>query len=170
MTNKQKSMELKPIGVIHANEEKMEFSIEVKEEYRAGLKELEKYSHVHVIFWGNQTDTEEARKTLIAEDLPFFYGKDAPAMGVFANRSQFRPNPILMSPTKILDVDHEKGLVIVSYLDAFDQTPLLDLKPYIAMSDRILTAEYPPYLKHWPDCNEKAMEWWAQQMEQQEEE
>ena len=169
MTEKEKQIILKPIGIVHANEEKMEFSIEIKKEYRDGLKELEHYTHVNVLFWAHKNDTKKARSNLVAEDLPFFYGEDAPSMGVFATRSQFRPNPILISPTQILNLDKKKGIIKVAYLDAFDKTPVVDLKPYIGMSDRVMSAEYPSYLQHWPDTNEKAAQWYAELMQNAEE-
>lgn len=156
---------LKPIGFVRANEEKMEFSIEIDEEYRNGLKELDQYTHAIVVFWASENDTPEARGTLVSKELPFFYGEDAPEMGVFATRSEFRPNPVLLSPTKILHVDKAKGIVRVAYMDAFDGTPVIDLKPYVPMSDRVMSAGYPSYLKHWPGSNEEAMEWWARQVQ-----
>ena len=165
MSENTKQIVLNPIGTAKSDESKMEFSIEIKEKYRKGLKELKHYSHVIVMFWADRNDNEEARSNLVDEELPFFYGKDAPAMGVFASRSEFRPNPVLISPSKILGVNEEKGVISLAYLDAMDNSPVIDLKPYIPMSDRVMSAKYPSYLQHWPDSNEKAMEWWQRQME-----
>ena len=164
MTNNKKQIMLNSIGVAKVNEQRMEYQIIIKEKYRKGLKELNQYSHVIVLFWADKNDNQEARNNLMAEELPFFYGKETPPMGVFATRSEFRPNPVLVSPTKIIDMEIEKGIIKVSYLDALNNSPIVDLKPYIPMSDRLMSAEYPPYLQHWPNSNEKAMEWWAEQM------
>jgi tRNA (adenine37-N6)-methyltransferase len=151
------------IGKVKAKPEKGEFSIEIQEKYRPGLKELEKYSHVNVFWWIDKNDNEKSRNVMQTEDLPPFYGEDAPSMGVFATRSEFRPNPIGLTTVQILKIDHKKGIITVPYIDAFDQTPIIDLKPYIMMTDLIKSAKYPDYLIHWPACNEDAMEWWAKQ-------
>lgn len=162
--SKIKPILLNPIGMAKVNEEKMNYSITIKKKYRPALKELDQYSHVIVIFWADRHDNDEARSALVAEELPFFYGDRAPPMGVFATRSEFRPNPVLISPAQILSIDHSKGILKLAYLDTLDNTPIIDLKPYIPMSDRVMSATYPPYLQHWPDTNEKAAEWWQKLM------
>ncbi len=56
-----------------------------------------------------------------------------PRRGVFALRSPLRPNPIGLTTVRVLDVKENK--LIVAGLDAFDGTPVLDIKPYIAWVD-----------------------------------
>jgi tRNA (Thr-GGU) A37 N-methylase len=106
------------------------------------------------------------RKVLEAESdkLPPFYGEKAPNMGIFATRSEFRPNPIAISSVQILNIDFKNGTIKFPYLELFDKTPIVDIKPYIPMSDRLKSADVPEYLQHWPKNYEDAAQWWAEQM------
>ncbi len=64
-------------------------------------------------------------------------------MGVFATRSPFRPNPIGMSPVKLIAIEEHQGQVelLVSSADLLDGTPIIDIKPYLPYSDNIPSAE-----------------------------
>ncbi|TET26428.1 MAG: S-adenosylmethionine-dependent methyltransferase [Candidatus Bathyarchaeum sp.] len=53
---------------------------------------------------------------------------DTPLLGVFATRTPYRPNPIGITLVEVLEV--EDNVVTVRGLDAFDGTPVLDLKPF----------------------------------------
>jgi len=153
---------LNPIGVVKGIEQEQKFWIEIHKEFRPALKELEHFTHMHVIWWANKNDTPKLRKVLVSEELPPFYGKDAPSMGVFSNRSEFRPNPVLMTICPILSIDIEQGIITVPWMDAFPETPVIDIKPYLPMADLVETADYPEYLQHWPKSVESAMKWWAE--------
>lgn len=158
----KKSIILNPIGEVKANEQEKKFWIQIDKEFRPALKELEKFTHAHIIWFANKNDTPELRKVLVSEELPPFYGDNAPSMGVFANRSEFRPNPIAMTICPILSVDIEKGIIVVPWMDAFPGSPVVDIKPYLPMADLVETADYPEYLQHWPKSVEAAMKWWAE--------
>lgn len=54
--------------------------------------------------------------------------EDLPLLGVFATRSKFRPNPIGLALVELMKV--EDNVLTVRGLDAFDGTPVLDLKPF----------------------------------------
>ncbi len=162
----KKSILLNPIGVIKSKEEEQKFWVEIEKEFRPALKELELFTHMHVIWWANKNDTPKLRKVLVSEELPPFYGKDAPSMGVFSNRSEFRPNPIAMTICPIISVDLENGIIVVPWMDAFPGTPVIDIKPYLPMADLVESADYPEYLQHWPKSVEAAMKWW-QEMEEE---
>ncbi|UYP46237.1 hypothetical protein NEF87_002522 [Candidatus Lokiarchaeum ossiferum] len=164
MTAKKEEIVLHPIGEVKSKEGKT--WIEVKEQYRLALKELEKFTHVNIVWWAHKNDTPKRRAVLLSEELPPFYGKDAPSMGVFANRSEFRPNPICVSATQIIKVDLKEGIIQIPWTDAFPGTPIVDIKPYLPMADIIEGADYPNYLQHWPKSQEAAMKWWAE-MEQE---
>jgi len=71
-------------------------------------------------------------------------------MGVFACRSPVRPNPIALTTAQVLNVDHQKGQVEIVNIDAFDDTPLIDLKPYIPVCDRVEKVGVPPWSADWP--------------------
>jgi tRNA (Thr-GGU) A37 N-methylase len=71
--------------------------------------------------------------------------------GLFATRSPVRPNPIMVSTCKVNQVDHEKGLVAINQIDAFNGTPILDLKVYFPTVDRVKTVVVPDRFKEWGD-------------------
>ena len=96
----------------------------INEEYKEAMKDLETIEHIVVLYWGNRAD----RDVLIAE--PPGSGKQT---GVFSCRSPNRPNPIALCVAKILDITD--NVITVVGLDAFDGSPLLDIKPYINLVD-----------------------------------
>ncbi|MBT7191838.1 MAG: hypothetical protein HN916_16810 [Anaerolineae bacterium] len=62
----------------------------------------------------------------------------------------------------IIDVDVEKGIVTLPWIDAFDGTPILDLKPYMPVSDRIRDYKVAEWLVDWPEWMEDAAEFFAE--------
>ena len=60
-------------------------------------------------------------------------------------------NPIAMTTCKLLDVDEEQGVVRVSKIDAYDGTPIVDLKAYFPVCDRVKDASIPKWLSEWPE-------------------
>jgi tRNA (adenine37-N6)-methyltransferase len=92
--------------------------IEIDEPWRDGLKRLDAFEQVEVIYWMHQ-----ARRDLVLQS-PKSNGETS---GTFALRSPVRPNPIATS--RVLLVGLEPGVVLVRGLDCLDGTPLLDLKP-----------------------------------------
>ena len=103
-------------------------------------------------------DTEKYRSIMTTE-LPYAPGVEA---GVFACRSEYRPNPIAVTLMAVLSVDVENGIVVLPWIDAFDGTPMLDLKPYIPISDRIRDFKVAEWLADWPEWMEDAGEFFAQ--------
>jgi tRNA (adenine37-N6)-methyltransferase len=92
--------------------------IEIDEPWQDGLKRLETYDHVEVIYWMHQ-----ARRDLVLQSPK----SDGQTSGTFALRSPVRPNPIATSLVRLVGL--EPGVVLVRGLDCLDGTPLLDLKP-----------------------------------------
>ncbi len=88
------------------------------------LDGIEDFSHLFVVFWMNKISKEE-RKTMKVH--PRGRG-DMPLLGVFATRTPFRPNPIGLTLVELLKV--ERNVLTVRGLDAFDGTPVLDIKPF----------------------------------------
>lgn len=143
--------EVQSIGTIH-NRENRTF-LEIDPQYIPALHALEGFSHINVIWWFSGCDNEQSRAVLEAEQ-PY---KKAPAiMGVFATRSPMRPNPIALTASEILHIDEQKGIVEIAYIDANDNTPILDLKPYTPSLDRIENPTVPQWCSHWPDSVEKS--------------
>ena len=158
MTNSKKEFKIFPIGYVRRK--RGETLIEILDPYIPALKQLESFSHVQVFWWAHENDNDEYRS--IMQVTPP-YGEDPPITGIFATRAEYRPNPIALTTAYIIEVDHEKGLVKVPYLDANDNTPVIDLKAYFPICDRVRDAHIAPWLKGWPEWYEDAAEWWAAQ-------
>ena len=134
-----------PIGIIRRQDK--DTYVEVLAEYKPALKELEHWSHVQILWWFNQFDDDESRETIQFDKVSY----EAPPLGVFACRSPLRPNPIGLTTAKILAVDHEIGIVQIGAIDAFDGTPVLDMKAYIPSMDRVKRVHVPEWAAEWPE-------------------
>jgi tRNA-Thr(GGU) m(6)t(6)A37 methyltransferase TsaA len=146
-------MELKQIGTVRSADG--EFVLQVDEPYRAALAELDGFGYVNVLFWCHYLDQPDYRQVVTCPQ-PY---KDAPeTVGIFATRSPVRPNPIAVSPSKLLGVDEAAGVVRLAYIDAEDGSPLLDIKPYHPAVDRVRDAPVPAWCAHWPQWLEDSAE------------
>lgn len=146
--NKEKAADrylLSPVGFIHR--EGNSIQIKIQPEFTPALKELGTFSHAQILWWFSEFDDESARKTTQFDQMPF----EAPPLGVFACRSPLRPNPIGLSTVKILAVDHELGLLKIADIDAYDGTPVLDIKAYMPHCDRVQDVKVPEWAAGWPD-------------------
>ena len=116
--------QLYPIGVVRKTDTSA--SIEIYDDYTDGLLGLDGFSHIAVFFWFDQNDTNEKRRVLQVHPR-----KDPrnPLTGVFATHSPQRPNLIGLTVCKILSI-HD-GSIEIEDIDAFDGTPVIDLKCYI---------------------------------------
>ncbi len=157
--------ELRPIGhtrVVGDDPYKADYYVDIAKPFRKGMKELDQFSHVFVIWWAHKNDTERMRN-LSSWTITPPYGDNPPETGIFATRAEYRPNPIGITVAKIDSVDVEKGILKVDGLDAFDGTPVLDLKAYFPISDRIRDCHIGYWLKGWPEWQEDGAAWWAEQ-------
>jgi tRNA-Thr(GGU) m(6)t(6)A37 methyltransferase TsaA len=98
--------------------------VEVLEEYAPGLKDLQGFSHIILLYHLHRAQ----RYTLAV--TPFL---DTQQRGLFATRAPKRPNPIGLSVVKLVRV--EGCLLHVENVDMLDGTPLLDIKPYVPEFD-----------------------------------
>lgn len=137
---------LKSIGFVKRNNE--EILLQLYEEYIPALQQLEHFSHVNVLWWANKYDNEKSRNLL--QCIPP-YGENPPITGVFATRAEYRPNPIALTTAKIIEINHEEGILKLQNLDAYDNTPVLDLKAYFPVCDRVKNAKIPNWIKGWPE-------------------
>jgi tRNA-Thr(GGU) m(6)t(6)A37 methyltransferase TsaA len=96
----------------------------VKSEFAEALDGISSYSHLFVLFWLNQIKDNE-RKTLKVHPRG---KKDLPLSGVFAVRTMLRPNPIGLTIVEIVDV--HTNVLTIRGLDAYNGTPVVDIKPY----------------------------------------
>lgn len=146
-----KEYEIFPVGYIKKNEK--DISIVINVDYKTALKQLEYFSHVNVIWWFSSTDDKECREVL--ENQPPY--KNSPTTGVFASRSPVRPNPLALTTVKILHIDHENGIIKIENIDAFDNTPVIDIKAYMPICDRIKEVEVPEWISHWDEWMEETV-------------
>ena len=142
---KQSVFEVFPVGYVRRDDERT--YVEILEPYVPALKELERFSHVQVFWWFSEFDDEMYRTITQSDHAPY----DAPTLGVFACRSPVRPNPIALTTVEMLGVDHADGIVEIVNIDAFDGTPVLDLKPYIPVSDRVKDVRVAEWAVDWPE-------------------
>lgn len=119
------SFSLVPIGRVERRGETVR--IRLFDEYGDGLLGLEEWSHLNVLYWFDRNDTPERRRILRVHPRG---DRENPLTGVFACRAPVRPNLIALSVCRVVSV--EGCVVTVDALDAFDATPVLDLKPLIA--------------------------------------
>lgn len=111
-------------------------------ELAPALEGLEGFSHVWVVYWFHGNDRPEARATLRVHPR----GNAAnPLTGVFATRSPARPNLIGLAACRLLSI---RGATLeVEGLDAWEDSPILDLKPYIPGIDSVPDARVPAWVK-----------------------
>lgn len=132
-----RKIEYKPIGIIHslfkepqgtpiqpASAKGVEGSVELFSQYAEGLKDLEGFSHLHLIYHFHLVSDYSLTVR------PFM---DEQQRGLFATRAPTRPNPIGFSIVSLIGI--EEGILHVQDVDILDGTPLLDIKPYVPQMD-----------------------------------
>lgn len=133
----RKEIKLRPIGIIYTPykepkgipiqgkfEKSVAGRIEIFPEYQEGLKDIEGFSHLILIYYFNRSKKEK----LVGK--PFLEDREH---GIFAIRSPHRPNHLGFSIVKLKKV--KGNIIIFSEVDMLDGTPLLDIKPYVSYFD-----------------------------------
>lgn len=100
----------------------------LERKYARGLVGLKDYSHIIILFWMN-----EAEGIVRLKHRPQGNPK-VPVVGIFATRCQWRPNCIGISTVPLISIN--KNIIKVSGLDVIDNTPILDIKPYVPSYDK----------------------------------
>jgi tRNA-Thr(GGU) m(6)t(6)A37 methyltransferase TsaA len=108
-------------------------TVEVFESYAGGLADLDGFERVWLISWLDRTGPARLRV------VPYL---DTTERGLFATRSPNRPNPIGISPVRLLR--REGAVLHVADLDLLDGTPVIDIKPYVPEIDA-----YPDARRGW---------------------
>jgi tRNA (adenine37-N6)-methyltransferase len=139
----EEKMELVKIGEIRR--EAGGAYVAVDAAYRAGLEGLEEFSHCHVIWWAN-ADFGFDKRSVLSGELPYAPGHTA---GVFACRGPFRPNLVSMTVCPIRSVDRASGRLEIADIDAMDGTPVIDIKAYYGVCDRVKENREPSWLPAW---------------------
>jgi tRNA-Thr(GGU) m(6)t(6)A37 methyltransferase TsaA len=119
------SYQVFPVGIVHTTGDTAP-RIEIYEPYEAALLGLDGFSHITVLYWFHQNDTPALRATLQVHPRR---NRNNPLTGVFATHAPVRPNPIAMTPCKILRMDGRT--LFIDEIDARNGTPVIDIKPYI---------------------------------------
>ena len=129
-----------PVGIIRKQDNTV--TIEVHKGYEDALLGLDQFSHIIVFSWFHKNDFPEKRGILQVHPRG---NKENPLTGVFATRSPLRPNPIAISTCKILSIDVK--IIHIDEIDAFDGTPVIDIKPCISRLDLISDVRVPDWAK-----------------------
>ena len=142
MHRRQMEAHFRPIGIIHSPFKDIKGmpiqppgaagirgTVELKPEFAEGLKDLDAFSHIILIYHFHQV--QESKLTVV----PFL---DPQPHGVFATRAPKRPNPIGLSVVRLLRI--EENTLHIEDVDMLDGTPLLDIKPYVPAFDEHPTA------------------------------
>lgn len=131
--------QFEPVGIVSSDRTEMsaghwanvESRIELDPQYVKGLAGLSEFSHVVVIFHLDRIPAFDVAKQIARNPRGM---ENLEPVGVFAQRTKFRPNPIGVTAVELLAVDG-KGITVRG-LDALDGTPVLDIKPYIPAFER----------------------------------
>jgi len=124
----EKVFRLWPVGKVERKDGATR--LRIADKYAPALKGLEGFSHVLVFWWFDRNDTAQKRSVLQVHPRG---DRANPLTGVFACRAPVRPNLIALTVCRILSV--AGAVVTVDKIDAFDDTPILDLKPSIPAID-----------------------------------
>lgn len=131
-------MEIQAIGTIHSPwtqtggmpiqpryAKDSEGTVEIFRPFVPGLKDLDGFERVWLLYWFHQVRGSRIQVK------PF---KDNTERGLFATRAPCRPNPIGLSAVRLLGV--EENTLRIADVDILDDTPLLDIKPYVPEFDQ----------------------------------
>lgn len=136
-TDKRETIHFTPIGIFHTPFESLEEmpiqptgkasapgTAEIFPEYRAALEDLDRFSHVILIYHLHRVEGWKAKVT------PFL---DTTERGLFSTRAPWRPNPIGLSIVRLERI--QSGMLYLANVDILNGTPLLDIKPYVPAFD-----------------------------------
>lgn len=126
-------IEYTPIGIIHsphttpagmpiqaAGAKGIKGTVEIFDSFAPGLKDLDGFSHIILLYYFHRSNGYKLEIVPFLDDKPH---------GVFATRAPKRPNPIGLSIVKLNKM--ENGILYIENIDVIDNTPLIDIKPYV---------------------------------------
>ena len=125
---------------------KIESEIHLHPELAKGLQGLAGFSHILVVFCLDRAQGFDPAKQLLRKPRG---REDMQEIGVFAQRTKYRPNPLGVTAVELLGI--EGNVVRVRGLDALDGTPVLDIKPYMPPFDRMENVRMPPWVELFMD-------------------
>ena len=141
-------MNYEPIGIVKSPVKegvdkdwgKVMSEIHIDNEFARGLNGIDSFSHIVVIFEMHQSSWTP-KNDLVRRPQGCV---DMPLVGIFAQRAKHRPNPIGITSVRLLGV--EGNILRVQGLDAIDETPVLDIKPYFPQYDRVTSSRTPEWV------------------------
>ena len=117
--NDLKGMPIQPSGAMD-----VEGTLVIRAEYEQGLSDIQGFSHIILLYHFHQSSGYDLLVT------PFL---DTEKRGLFSTRAPRRPNPIGLSIVEL--TGREKNLIFVKGIDVLNNTPLIDIKPYVPKFD-----------------------------------
>jgi len=140
-----KEIKVDPIGFVKNNEKEQRFGsfsneiteIEVDEKFTDALNGIDDYSHVIIVFWMDKV--KESVITHQPQGNP-----EVPIVGIFSCRCPQRPNPIAITTVKL--IEHKGNKIKVKGLDILDGTPVIDIKPYWPIYDKVIGGIIPDWV------------------------
>jgi tRNA-Thr(GGU) m(6)t(6)A37 methyltransferase TsaA len=140
-------IKMKPIGFVRRSSDKEDVRdrslvsrIDIQRDLTDALDGLEDFSHLFVVLYLHQVPAKETRTLKVHPRGRI----DLPLLGVFSTRTASRPNPIGLTLVELLE--RKENSLVVRGLDAFDGTPVLDLKPADSL-DMAKNLRVPKWLK-----------------------
>lgn len=137
LSSAPQSFALRPIGIIYSPFKKcagtpiqscaaegVEGRVTVFKEFAEGLKDIEGFERIWLLYWFHKAEAPRLRV------IPYL---DTSERGLFATRAPCRPNPIGLSCVRLLGIEGQR--LRISDMDILDNTPLLDIKPYVPRFD-----------------------------------
>ncbi len=133
--------ELKQIGTVYSpfcdlvnmpvqpkGAENIYATIEIKKDYQEGLRDLDGFSHIYLIYYFHKVKEPKLKV------VPFNDHTHTPR-GVFSTRTPMHPNSLGLSVVELVKV--EENIVTIKGVDILDGTPVIDIKPYIENFDKV---------------------------------
>ncbi len=145
---------IKPIATIHTDTDperipsqrrNMVSQIKMLPEYLDAITGLDEYSHIFVLFWMHQVRRADYQNIVHPRGR-----EDLPLRGCLASRGRNHPNPVGLAVAELLELNGDT--LTVKKLDAFDGTPVIDIKPYDDY-DRVAEPRVPDW---WPGRQKSA--------------
>ncbi len=142
MRNKKGEVEF--IGKVEAAG-KEKAKLQIFQQFCDALKGIAGFSHIIILYWIHLRDNEKERSVL--QVVPRRHTSNI-EVGVFACRSPSRPNPIGLCVVELTKA--EDCILEVKGLDALENSPIIDIKPYIPRADAVSRARVPEWTNQGP--------------------
>jgi tRNA-Thr(GGU) m(6)t(6)A37 methyltransferase TsaA len=124
------TIQIDPIGFVRrtashqdVRDKRLVSQIVLRRELAPALDRIDEWSHIYVLYWLHKVSRSEEPVLQFPDS-----GAASPPLGILATRAPIHPNPIGLTLVEL--VHREKNVLWVRGLDAYDGTPVLDIKPY----------------------------------------